>query len=293
MKTNNLYILVLFFIFSGCDLVKMKDKPKDTSESSEVIARVYDKNLLKKDINGILPEDASSEDSANIVSRYVKSWIKKQLLINEAASKIDFNEAELERKILDYRYALMVYEYEKFYINHELDKEVSEEEIEEFYRENLANFELKQNIVRGIYIKVPKVAPKIERLKKLIHSDKSKDKKELKSYCFRFATTYSLDDSLWVNFDELIKNTPLIGIPDKVQFLKENEHIETEDDEYLYFIRISDYKISDQTSPLEFVKDDIINIIINKRKLELAKQLEENIYEQAKENEDFEIYAEN
>lgn len=292
LKINSLSIFLCFFIFSGCDLVKMKDKPNDeATESTEVIARVYDKNLLKKDISSIISEDTSPEDSANIISRYVKSWIKKQLLINEAASTIDFDEAELERKILDYRYALMIYEYEKYYINDELDKEVSEAQIEDFYKNNLANFELKQNIVRGMYIKVAKDAPKIERLKKLIHSNKNSDKKELKSYCFRFATSYSLDDSLWVNFDELIKNTPLMGMPNKVQFLRENEHIETEDEEFLYFIRISDYKISDQISPLEFVKDEIANIIINKRKLELAKQLEERIYDQAKENEDFEIFT--
>lgn len=292
LKINSHAIFLCLFVFSGCDLVKMKDKPnEEAAESTEVIARVYDKNLLKKDISSIISEGTSPEDSANIISRYVKSWVKKQLLINEAAAKIDFDEAELERKILDYRYALMIYEYEKYYINDELDKEVSEAQVEDFYENNLANFELKQNIVRGMYIKVAKDAPKIERLKKLIHSNKNSDKKELKSYCFRFATSYSLDDSLWVNFDELIKNTPLMGMPNKVQFLRENEHIETEDEEFLYFIRISDYKISDQISPLEFVKDEIANIIINKRKLELAKQLEEKIYDQAKENEDFEIFT--
>lgn len=293
MKINNIFLLLIPFVFIGCDFVKMKDKPENSFDNSPVIARVYDKNLYEKDIKGILPANTSSEDSSSIISRYVKSWIKKQLLINEASSKIDFDEAELERKILDYRYALMVYEYEKYYINHELDKEVSEEDIKNYYESNLPNFELKQNIVRGIFIKVAKDAPKLERLKKLIHSNKSKDKKELKSYCFRFATSYSLDDSLWVNFEELIKNTPLIGITNKVQFLKENEHIETEDDQFLYFIRIYDYKISDQTSPLEFVKDEIKNIIINKRKLELAKKLEEDIYNEAQENDDFEIYADN
>ena len=294
LKINSTYIsIILLLIASGCDFVKMKEKPANSFDDSPVIARVYDKNLYEKDIRGILPENTSSEDSASIISRYVKSWIKKQLLINEAASKIDFDEAELERKILDYRYALMVYEYEKYYINHELDKEVSEEDIKTYYENNLSNFELKQNIVRGIYIKVAKDAPKIDRLKKLIHSNKSKDKKELKSYCFRFANSYSLDDSLWVNFEELIKTTPLMGMPNKVQFLKENEHIETEDANFLYFIRIYDYKISDETSPLEFVRDEIENIIINKRKLALAKKLEEDIYNEAQENDDFEIYADN
>lgn len=274
-------------------MIKMKKEPEESNEQSAVIARVYDNNLYEHDIKGIVSENVSKQDSANIISRYVNNWIRKQLLIHEAASKIDFDQAELERKILDYRYALMVYEYEKYYIDQTLDKTVTEEEIKEYYNQNIANFELKQNIIRGIFVKVPKEAPKIDKLKKLIVSNKSKDIKDLRSYCFRFATSYSLDDSLWVNFDEVIKNTPLMGIPNKVQFLKENDFIESEDQDYLYFIKIHEYKISDERPPLEFVKDEIENIIINRRKIKLSNELEEKIYNKAKENNDFKIYSSN
>lgn len=274
-------------------MIKMKKEPEENNQQSAIIASVYDNKLYEHDIRGMVSENVSKQDSANIISRYVNNWIRKQLLIHEAASRIDFDQAELERKILDYRYALMVYEYEKYYIDQALDKTVSEEEIKEYYNQNIANFELKQNIIRGIFVKVPKEAPKIDKLKKLIVSNKTKDIKDLRSYCFRFATSYSLDDSLWVNFDEIIKNTPLMGIPNKVQFLKENDFIESEDEDYLYFIKIHEYKISDERPPLEFVKDEIENIIINRRKIKLSNELEEKIYNKAKENNDFKIYSSN
>ena len=293
LRINKLFIILPFFLHYSCDMIKMKKEPEVRSEQSAIIASVYDNKLYEHDIRGMVSENVSKQDSANIASRYVNNWIRKQLLIHEAASRIDFDQAELERKILDYRYALMVYEYEKYYINQALNKTVTEEEIKDYYNQNIANFELKQNIIRGIYVKVPKEAPKIENLKKLIVSNKTKDIKDLRSYCFRFATSYSLDDSLWVNFDEVIKNTPLMGIPNKVQFLKENNFIESEDQDYLYFIKIHDYKISDERPPLEFVKDEIENIIINRRKIKLSKELEEKIYNKAKENNDFKIYSSN
>ncbi len=101
---------------------------------------------------------------------------------------------------------------------------------------------------------------------------------------------YSLEDSIWIRFDDLIKNTPLAGLPNKVDFLNKTNYTEFSDDLSLYFLKINEYKISNDISPLEVVYDQIRNIIINKRKVALAKNLEEDIYERAKNNEEFEIY---
>lgn len=280
---------MLLLALAGCDFFKMKENSKPFTDA-EVIARANDQYLYESDIEGIVPKGIPGADSADLVERYVKSWIRKQLMISEASSSVEFDEIELERKILDYRYALMVHKFEEYYVNQELDTEVTEEQIKRYYKNNIDNFELKQNIIRGIFIKVPREAPKLEELEGLLRSARNKDKADLRSYCFRFATTYSLRDSVWLNFDEVIENTPLMDIPNKVQFLKENEYVQTSDNHYAYFLKVNEYKISDQISPLEFVRDQIINIIINKRKLVLANQLEEEVFHRAKENNDFEIY---
>ncbi len=78
-------------------------------------------------------------------------------------------------------------------------------------------------------------------------------------------------------------------IPNKIQFLKSNPYYETSDDTYLYFLKVDHYRISDNISPLEFVTDDIQNIILNTRKVALAKKLEDEVYAQAQNNEEFEI----
>ena len=62
---------------------------------------------------------------------------------------------------------------------------------------------------------------------------------------------------------------------------------------YIYFLRIFDHKLPGQIKPLEFVKDEIENIIVNKRKVALAKELEDQIYERAERNKEFEIYEYN
>ena len=272
--------------------LRYKNQEAEVGKVLTPVARVYDNYLYKEDLEGIVDANANPEDSTNIMGRYIDSWVRKQLLITEAANQIDFDEAELERKILDYRYALMVYEFEKKYVNQRVDSEVDQDEIEAYYRENKANFELKQNIIKGIFAKVPKEAPRTGRLKKLFESELDEEaREEIKSYCLSFAASYSLDDSVWYDFEDVIKNTPLVSIPNKVQFLRSNDFIETSDDIYVYFVRVLDYKISDQISPLEFVKDDIVQIIRNQRKVALTQKLEEDIFDEASENNDFEIYA--
>jgi hypothetical protein len=113
---------------------------------------------------------------------------------------------------------------------------------------------------------------------------------DLKSYCLSFSSAYHLSDSAWVEFDKLAVNSPLADIPNKIQFLRAYNYYETTDNESLYFLKIDAYKISDSESPIDFVRSDIKNIILNKRKAELSRKLEDEVYENAVRNKQFEIY---
>lgn len=203
---------------------------------------------------------------------------------------MNIDEAEVERKVLEYRYSLIGYEYQNFYIRQHLDENIGPQEIADYYNTHQDNFALKQNIVQGTFIKVPRTAPRTNKVKDMIFSRKPKDMEELRSYCLSFSTAYHLSDSLWIEFDKLVVNSPIAEIPNKIQFLKTNPYYETSDTDFLYFLKIDHYKISDNVSPLEFVKEDIRNILLNKRKVELARALEDEVYENAVKQKNFEIF---
>lgn len=278
-------------LLQSCDLVQFKKHPGSGAEDTSMpIARVMDIYLYPQNLKGIVQEGMSKEDSISIVQRYVKSWIRKQLLISEAQQNIDFDEMEIERKVLDYRYALMMHEFEKIYVNNKLDTDISDEETHQYYKENLDNFELDQNIVRGIFVKLPKGAPKITRFRYLMRSKKADNFEELKSYCYSYASKAHLEDSIWLYFSDLYTYIPLQHITDEQRFLKSHEYYEMSDDDNLYFLKITGYKLQADTSPLEFVEDEIRKIILHKRKVLLAKELERKIYDKAVKNKDFEIF---
>ena len=282
--------LVVSVLAGSCDLIKMKGNNGPGDGDREAVARANDTYIYRDELTGIVAPGTPAQDSARLIEAYIDSWIRKKLLIQEASRKMDINEAQVERKILDYRYSIIAYEYEAFYVKQHLDTAVSKSEIEKYYNDNVDNFLLKQNIVQGTFIKVPKNAPRTNRSKELMFSGDESDEAELKSYCLSFSAAYHISNDNWVIFDELVRNSPLAEIPNKIQFLKSNPYYETSDDMYLYFLKVRQYRISDNVSPLEFVTDDIRNIILNKRKVELAKRLENEVYKQASDKKDFEVY---
>ena len=276
-------------LVTACDLIPLKGQQSE-EEDEVAVARVKDTYLYYSDLAGVVPDDVSPRDSIHIVEQYVDGWIKKQLMIDKASTSMQFDEADIERRVLDYRYALMVHEYEKLLVQQQLSTEVGEEEIAQYYQVKQDNFVLKQNIIKGLFVKLPTEAPRIRRVRNWIRSYPNTNMEDLRTYCYQFANRSHLEDSLWVNFNEVIKNTPLATIPNKVQFLRSNSFVETSDDDFVYLLKLIDYKISDEVSPLEYVREDIINIIINKRKIQLTRDFEQTTLEEAATNNDFEKY---
>jgi len=289
-QSFNLFAVLIAVNLISCDLVQVKNDSSNNQPEEIRVARVHNAFLYKSDLEGIVVTGTSNDDSIARVERYVNNWVRKQLLIDEAKSKIDFDEADLERKILNYRYSLIAYQYQTYYINQHIDKNVSEEEIKSYYDSNQDNFPLKQNIIRGKFLKVPENAPKLNQVKRLILSSKEKDKEALQKYCFGYASNFTLIDSIWINYDDLVRGSPFAETPNTVQFLRNRKYAEAADDTYKYFLKISEYKKTDDISPLDVVKDQIVDIIINKRKITLAENLEKEVYNEAQKQNSFEIY---
>ena len=259
------------------------EKPNDA------IARVHDKFLYHDDLERLVTPGTSEEDSLTIVRNFIQSWIKQQVILHKAETNLDEEKKDVEKKLTEYRNSLITYIYETELIRQRLDTVVSDGEILKYYTDNQRNFELRDNIIKVLYLKVKKDAPKIKKVKEWYKSSGSKDRILLEEYCYQFASDFHLDDETWLLFDELLKRVP-IKTYDKEAFLRNNRYIEVEDSTDLYLVNIKDMKIRESLSPLSFVRDDIRNLIINKKKLELIKEMQKAAYEEELKKNDFEIY---
>jgi len=170
-----------------------------------------------------------------------------------------------------------------------LNEDVSDIEIQEYYDERSENFILRENLAKCLYFKVSSKAPNVWRLRRALRNY-PRDTAELWSYSDEYAVKAFTEDSVWVKFDEVLMETPLKDVNDKATFLRTNSSVEASDEDFVYFLKIFEYKTVGEVAPLEFIKENVVDIIINKRKIALKKELERKIYEEAEQSNAFEIY---
>lgn len=253
------------------------------------VARAGDSYLYPSDLKEIISKNPEEKDSAGIVSKYINNWIHETLLLQQAEKNLTDDKKRFDKMVEDYRKSLITYEYESELVKQKLDTIVSDDAIEQYYEENKSNFELKDNIIKVIYVKVRKSAPKVEKIKEWYRSDDTKDRDALSSYCYQYADNFYLDENTWLLFDDVLKEIPM-KLYDKEAFLQNNRVIETQDSAFLYFVNIKGFMMKKSASPLSFEKSTIRSILLNKRKVELIKKMREDIYNEGVKNKTFEVY---
>lgn len=274
------------FIFSfSCN----KIQNTNSNNNNKVIARAYEKQLLLIDIKDIVPKGTSHNDSITIIHNYIQNWAHQQVVLRKAEDNLNNEEKNVEKKLEEYRNSLITYIYENELIRQKLDTLITDKEIENYYSEHPNNFQVKDNIIKVLYLRVPQNAPKLDKVRMWYKSENAKDRKLLEDYCFQFATDYYFNEEEWLLFDDLLKKVP-IETYDKEQFLRNNRFIEIRDSSAYYLVNIKGFKIKESQSPLSFERDNIRNLIINKRKLEMIREMEKAAYDKALNDHEVEFF---
>lgn len=276
------YLWLVLLILTSC--FTEGDKGSDN-----VLARVQNEYLYESEIRDMVPKGTSSKDSLNLVQNFIQNWVNEQLILHKAENNLRAEDMQFEKQLQDYRNSLIIYKYESQLISQKLDTLVEEYEIEEYYNENAENFQLKDNIVKVIYARFYKDEPDIKKIRNFFNSNTPEHRDSLEVYVENYSDLYYLDDETWILFDDLLNFVP-IETYNKELYLQNHRKIEINEEEYTYFVQFTDFKIKEGESPLSFEKENIRAIILNRRKLNIINNMREEIFNNALENNDFEIY---
>ena len=278
---KKIFIIIAALYFASCGSSGKKEEG--------VVARVYDDYLYKTDLMGIVPAGTSAKDSLSIVKNYINNWVKQKLVIHNAEENLSSKQKDFEKQLEDYKNSLIVFNYEKELIQQKLDTAISDTAIKAYYEKNTKDFLLKDNIVKVWYVKLPLNSTNVATAKSLYKSETATAKQALEEYCKKYAVNYYLDDSTWLYFNDLLKEIP-IKTYNQEDYLKYHRYIEMEDSLYSYYVNIKGFQVKESVSPLSFEKENVRKIILNKRKLKLIEDMQDNVYKDALKNKDFEIY---
>jgi len=278
-----LYILIFCLLATSCDFFKSADNRKP-------IARVNDAYLYKEDVADVVPEGTSKEDSTLMVNAYVNRWARQLLLMDGALVNLsEDKQTDFSRLVDQYKNDLFTKAYLEGLVKKNIDTVVHSDEAKVFYEANKESFKLNDDLLKFRYISLPLNPIDVDTIKNRFKRFENKDKRYLDSISVQFRS-YSLNDSIWIKFSQVAEKIPVVSIENKYQLLKKTNFLQLKDSLNLYLMQVNDVRLQNDYAPLEYVSTSIKQIVINKRKLELIKQLENDITKDAIKNNQFQIY---
>ena len=274
-----IYLIILLLVCS-CDL--------PTNEESNAVARVGEDFLFISDLENQMKPNGS--DSIQITTRKIKEWAEELLYLKKAEINLSSREKKrLEELVSTYRNDLYVKTYKDKAIQSQLDSIVEKEEIESYFEQNKLNFKTNKDLMRGRYVRVRNENYNLRSIRKSFRRFNEDDKVFLDSIALQF-TTYSLNDSIWVQASQFFNRLPSISERRYKNFLKNDTFFELQDSLEVYLVVVEEVVLRNDLAPLDYVAPTLKQILINRRKLELMRQLDREIIEEGLRQNIYEVY---
>jgi len=168
MKTRFVIGLVCLMTLASCQNAKK-------SNDDKIVARAYDKVLYQSDLQSVVYDGISFNDSIVRTKAFIDNWIRRQLLIHQAEENIDKSELDFSKQIEEYRNSLIIYKYETIMIEKNLDTVVSDQEIEKYIASGNFPVDMEKDAVRSIILNIRK-KELIEKMNNSLYNKAVKDR---------------------------------------------------------------------------------------------------------------------
>lgn len=283
MKLSKLTYMVSIVLLTACNINEKVETP---------IASVGEAVFTRSELIAAFPSSISSVDSAIIADEIVRRWVNQQVMLQKAELNLSDEEIDIENAIEEYRRALIVERYQQKVVDQKFNPEISDADIERYYEQMKENFRLNEAIMKGVMGVIPKDAPEIRTFAKALQFQNDEDYATVEQYLFEFSKNYELALDKWVTVSSLKKFLPLEQQPDD-RALQQKKLFEMSDDDNNYYLLVTDIKLADEPAPMEYIKDKIFTVLLNKKKIAFIKQMNADLYNEAMKNNKIKYYYTN
>ncbi len=253
------------------------------------LARVDRSVLYLSDVKNVIPDNFSAEDSLLFAEDYIRNWINYELLIKKAQDNLTMSQKDLVREIREYKNSLIIYRYQNELMKQKLDTSVTASSVSALYDSVKQDFILDKDLIRAIWVRIPLSVTNPERVKVFCNATSARSLEELNNYCQKNRGEYELFTTSWTDARQVFQKLP--HQPKNLhRFLAGYTIWETRDTRYYYLVRILDYAAAGSPSPVEYISNNLKEMIINKRKSEFLEKNRKDIFTEGLKNNKFKIY---
>lgn len=260
------------------------------TEEGDRIARVGDHILYKQDIERLLPQGISAEDSVAMVEQYVKTWALAHLKLMKAEEVLSADEKDITAEVEDYRSNLLNYRFEHSYTDARLDTTVTDEEMRAYYDSHSGNYKYPYIIAKARIITLSQNSPHYKEIKKTYDVTAEEKMEELRELCLSYAERYDEFGGAWVAMPTIAKSVPGLDAEScETIFRGANKYIKVGDGKD-YFVFLTDKIPVGSLAPYDYCKQTIKDAILINRKQDLLTQLEQELLQEGIKSNKLTIY---
>lgn len=256
---------------------------ENKEKNNDVLVQVFDEVLTKSELYQQLDDGLSEEDSTSLAQGIIETWVKNKMLVAQAERNLTDSLKDFTKELEQEKNNLLIYTYENEFIKQNLDTAIRATEINEYYNSNKNSFILSDYILRYNLLKIASSAENVDKskIKQLISSPLT-EINDLKSFSSEIGATFhfSSDSTEWWYLREFLDVVP-VEVYNNESFLIKQKFIDFESENFRYFVYISQYKLKDETAPVDVVTEKIKTLILNRRKQVALKQLRADLYQKA------------
>ncbi len=271
MGKLSVFWLALMVVSCGIGTENPMDSP---------VVSVGEEHLTVGELKKFIPANVDQEDSSAMADGYVNRWVTNKLFLRRAELNLTPEEQDVTHLLEEYRTSLLVHLYQQKMLEQKYSPLITSVEIESYYNQMIDNFKLKENILKGVFIKVSESAPNLAKLKEWCRRFKPENVVDLETYSFQNARLYDEFLDNWVPFQRINANLPS-PIKNEARFLQYNRFYETAADGFQYYLVVTEFCTIGDVAPMSYVEERIKAILLNKKRGEFIKNLEKELYDEA------------
>jgi len=248
------------------------------------VASAYEEKLYRSDLRGVIPVNSSHEDSVALAHSFINNWLTDKAVLANAKETLQEQELDIEEKIEDYRNSLLIYSFERKWVQQKLDTSLSRDSVQSYYEKNAGKFKLKEDVVklRWFVLTSNDAKGKNKKLLKLLKSAEPVEQSELEKILAGLGTNLKDYDGAWVRWNRVEQELPLVESD-----LNRSESQRTwfvQQDDLMYFVQLKAQRARAAEAPVELVEDEIAAILLNQKKAQLLEQMRKDLFAEAQKN---------